>query len=185
MTLTKKTDHVDEALAHLLEQFKGAPKLHALLTSFVNQVQDLENVWFELLLDRWIESAEGVQLDGLGDIVGEAREGRVDADYREALEGRIVLNLGSGQPEVIIRLLNCANCNGGAELIEYFPASFDVRMRHAVMDIDAAERLAALIQSGKAAGVKAHLIFAFSPEAELFRFDSGPGYDQGKWAGAL
>jgi len=186
MTLTKTIDHVSEALEYLLEQFKGKPKFEALITSYINQIQDLEDAYFQLLGDRLpADAAEGVQLDGLGGIVGEPRNGRSDTDYRVGIESRILLNLSSGQPEALICLLNCSNCNGGVELTEYFPAAMVARSRSELPSEDEAQRLANLLQEGKAAGVKAHFQYGLSPEDELFQYDSGPGYDQGKWSGAI
>jgi hypothetical protein len=102
MALIEKLNHVSEALDNLVQQFKGSGTLQLFITSWVNEVQELEGVWFDLLNDRWIVTAVGEQLDGLGSIVGESRQGRSDEVYRVAIQARIAINKGSGTPEEII-----------------------------------------------------------------------------------
>jgi hypothetical protein len=215
MTLTQTTDHTTEALANLLEQFKNSPKLAALLTSYVDQIQDLEDAIYGLLQGRWLDYAEGDQLDGLGSIVGENREGRTDSDYRLAIRVRILINLCEGTPEQIIEIFELLT-GAVIELREYFPAALVVSVLSpifgwvtrtatvidrpsgftvidrltgdtVIVDVadsaDFASTLYNYLQTIKPAGVKANLVYWFSPD--VFRFDSGPGWDQGHWAGAL
>jgi len=128
MSLTEKTTHVSEAQSHLIEQFKSKTRILAVVESFVEQVQEIEAVLFDLMEERWIDAAVGVQLDGLGDIVGEPRNGRGDDDYRLAIKARVQINLSSGEPERIIHILNLLT-GSTITLSEYFPAAF-------VADID-------------------------------------------------
>ena len=71
----------------------------------MTQIQDLEDSSFEVLLNRWIDTAVGVQLDGVGAIVGEAREGRGDDEYRLAIKARIQINFSEATPEDILTAL--------------------------------------------------------------------------------
>ena len=97
MTLTQKSTHVQEGLANLVQQFKDKPDLAALLTSYLEQIQDLETAYFGLLTERTLNAAVGVQLDGIGAIVGEDRRGRDDADYRLAIRARIKASTPAGR----------------------------------------------------------------------------------------
>ena len=108
MALTKKTDHVTEALGNYIQRFKNKPRLMALTTAYLEQIQDLEDALFQLITDRTIETAVGPQLDGIGSIVGEDREGRDDDDYRLAIRVRILLNLTDGTIEQVIEILKLA-----------------------------------------------------------------------------
>lgn len=192
MTLTKKINHVSEALANFIEQFKNKPNFVAVTTAIVNQIQDLEEAFFELLTDRYLDVAFGVQLDGLGLIVDEDREGRGDDEYRIAIRARILLNLGDGTPEDLIELLKAVSDGGTVQLTEYYPAALTMFVLLA-LDLTTALRLNRALQSGKSAGVDAHLIYGESDPGELFRFDYGRdwgtppniGFDQGKWAGII
>jgi hypothetical protein len=216
MSLEHVTAHVDEALANLLEQFKGKSKLEAALTAYVDQIQDLEDAFYSLLLGRWLDNADTDALDQLGAIVGEARQGRYNEDYRLAIRARILINLCEGSPEQIIQIFVML-AESAIDLREYFPAALVLTILDPLIgwmtttrilisrntgdilinrdgDIligiypdssSFASLLYSYLQTVKPAGVKAQLRYWFSPEDEIFRFDSGPGWDQGKWAGAL
>jgi hypothetical protein len=210
------TEHLDQAKAHLLEQFKASTNLRALLDTYVSQIQDIEDALYGLLLGRWLDNAEGVQLDGLGDIVGEARQGRTDTDYRLAIRVRIKINLCEGAPEQIIEIFVLLT-NWAVELKEYTVAAFvltvlgalpatgyeyvvlisrttgdtlinrdgEVLLGRKPTSLPFASLLSQYLQTVKPAGVQAQLRYWASPTDEIFQFDSGPGWDRGKWAGAI
>jgi hypothetical protein len=185
MALTEKLNHVAEALDNLVQQFKGSGNLALFITSWVNEVQELEGMWFDLLENRWIATAVGAQLDGLGSIVGEDRQGRSDAEYRVAIIARVGINVGSGTPEQIIAYVTTVTDGANVELTEFFPASLTVR---AVTALTAAEAtlIGNLLKEIKSAGVRIDFIYGISPESELKKFDTvGQGFDQGKFAGAI
>ena len=56
-------DHVEQAKSLLVAQFQGKERLEGLLTTFVLGVQELENVFYEIGIERSLADAEGVQLD--------------------------------------------------------------------------------------------------------------------------
>jgi len=123
--LVEKSTHLEEALAQLAEQFKRKPNVEALLAAFVAQVQELEGVLFDLMEDRAIDTAAGIQLDGLGIIVNEERQGRDDSAYRQAIRARVVLNTSSGTPEDIIEIARAVLGDLEIEIQESYPAHFD------------------------------------------------------------
>jgi hypothetical protein len=183
MTLTKTIDHVTEAQNNLIELFKNKPKWLAVVKAFVGEIQDAEDSNWDLYND-FLDTAEGDSLDAYGATVGEDRDERSDDDYRAAIRARILLNLGNGTPEDIIALLHSVSDGGNVRIREYFPAAFTAFVLKAV-DLSTALRMNTALQSGKPAGVLAHLIYTESDPDDLFQFDLGPGYDQGKWAGVL
>jgi hypothetical protein len=65
--------------------------------SFLIEVNRAEDVGYALLTDIWPHTAVGVQLDLLGEIVGQPRLGLVDEAYRLLILGRIYVNTGDGQ----------------------------------------------------------------------------------------
>jgi hypothetical protein len=97
------TNIVDLALEKIIEQFKEKDNLINFLSAILKPASDLEVDLNNLLTKRWIDTAEGVQLDGLGDIVGEPRRGRLDNEYRAAIKFRIFINTSKADPETIIR----------------------------------------------------------------------------------
>jgi hypothetical protein len=106
MTLTKQLDHVSDGLSKLLSQLKDKPRLAAVLSADMRQAQDVENAMFQLLGERFIDNGYGKQLDVVGRIVNQPREGRTDEAYRAALRAKIVVNYSEGTPEDLIEVIH-------------------------------------------------------------------------------
>lgn len=126
MTLTPKTTHLEEALAQLAEQFHGKPEPGTVLAPFVGEVQTLETVLTSTIDAVALAYAEGAQLDGIGKIVGEAREGREDEAYRSAIGARILLNNSSGTIEDLIGLTRALLGDVAVQVVEVQPAHFEL-----------------------------------------------------------
>jgi hypothetical protein len=174
MTLTQKTDHVSEALDNSIDFFKNKPKFAAFMTALVNQIQDIEDVSFELFLNRWLDTAVGVQLDGLGDIVGESRQGRGDDDYRLAIKARIQINFSNATPEDIYAAL--VNFNDRIyEFIDVYPATFMIRLVDALVSgtDPTPEEFQAFLNTINAGGVKAWFQYSEADDDNTFTFSSG------------
>lgn len=123
MSQPTQKDQVVIALDRLLEQFKGKPNIEGMLTSYIQQVQDLEETNFSLLNDRSINTAIGNQLDVLGALVNEARLGRDDETYRIAILTRIGINNSEGTPNQIMALLKSIEGSTKVNMWEHFPVS--------------------------------------------------------------
>ena len=59
---------------HLLGQFAGKPVFEAFLTAIGGELNELEQMFTDLRDKRWIDTAEGAQLDGIGEIVNQNRQ---------------------------------------------------------------------------------------------------------------
>lgn len=116
------TDHSDRAKTLLLSQYREKPNFNNVVEIFASHIQDLETVYFDLLLNRALDTAAGVQLDGLGDILGEEREGRSDTDYRAALSIRIKINISSGEPETLMEIFAALTDATQVSYSEFYPA---------------------------------------------------------------
>lgn len=66
-------DYVDFLKKDLITQFKDQPKLEALCEVVGEQLQEVYGFFVDMATKRWIDQAEGVQLDGIGDIVALTR----------------------------------------------------------------------------------------------------------------
>lgn len=100
--ITKITSHVNAALANMLSRYEDATILRELLSSCVTPLQDLEDTLYDCIVSRLLDTAEGVNLDQYGALVGAARRGLSDADYRRYIRVRIMANRSNGQADVII-----------------------------------------------------------------------------------
>lgn len=96
------TNHVEQSKNLLLSQFKNSPNILKWLEIYGGQLQQLEIEYFNLLDSLGIESAVDYGLDLIGKEVGELRQGKNDADYRDAIITRIFINNSSGTPEEVI-----------------------------------------------------------------------------------
>jgi hypothetical protein len=167
MTATLIPNHAEQALALLLQQFKGKPKIEALITAFMTQVQELEEVFFDLLLMRTLELATGVQLDVLGRLLGQTRGALDDDGYRIWLRGRILLNKSSGTTEDVINFLTAVLPGQGVDIAESFPASFTATLTEEITTVEATEAVT-LLHLVKPVGVGGTLIY--STDTDAFRF---------------
>lgn len=84
-------DHGDDAVALLLSQFQGKPRIEALVRAYLAGVQDLHDAIYQVLIGIWIDGAEGVQLDGIGEILGLPRSGWTDTTYRVFLRAQVLV----------------------------------------------------------------------------------------------
>lgn len=184
MALDKKSNLVEEAQGNLIELFRESKSVNDLVGIFVKQAQDLENSAFEILEDTTVSNAVGVQLDVIGKIVGEPRNGRDDANYRIGIQTRILLNKSSGTIEDLLGLVATFLSSPDVELQEIFPAAIYLNI---VTELDVGSinlsNLITILQSAKAAGVL--LQIQVNPVGS-FRFDTpGFGFDQGLFAGVF
>ena len=175
-SLTQQTDHVGDGVDRLLEQFKDRPRIVALLTAYLNQVQDLEDVLWELFLDRWISTAVGEQLNVIGRVVGEKRQGSLDDEYRAFLRARIRANRSVGLLAELVKIVALIQ-NDNLQVLarEYDPAA--VRLEPVGATVVDARRVARILTSAKPGGVALRYVYSESARAStLLAGDSGGGF---------
>jgi hypothetical protein len=105
-------NNYQRAIALLASQFRGdnpgglPTNLQKLIRALVYPAQELEDVNYELLNERWLSTSIGDQLDEIGVILGLPRLiNESDDDYRERLQFQIFINTSVGSPEDSIRVL--------------------------------------------------------------------------------
>jgi len=167
MTIEQINDHAGKAKERLPRFLDGATNFNALIDIFSSRTQDLETELFNLLDQRNLSDAVGVQLDGLGQILNLEREvGQSDADYRQALIGETGQLALSGQIESLINVFNALTSAVTSDVVEFFPASvlltafFDGDLEDPNVDqsiIDAMDKV-------RAAGVNLDLRYAEETE---------------------
>lgn len=152
-----------------------------LVAAIVQPAQDVENALQQMLLQRWIDSAVGVQLDQIGEIVGQARLGMDDDDYRRLCRARILTNRSDGRFETLIAIALLVLNEVGVVVTVTNEGTATVRVfANQVVTTDAVgELLASFLQLAVSGGVRVVTQWEESPDADVFRFDSGPGYDVG------
>ncbi len=63
-------EHASVAWGHWLGQFQAKPRLEALVKALLKPAQGLQGALRDMYEQRWLDTAVGAQLDGIGEIVG-------------------------------------------------------------------------------------------------------------------
>lgn len=171
----KQLDHVTKGLRRLLTQFRGQPNFEAILTSYLNQIDELECMFIDLMIKRYLDNAEGAQLDGIGDIVGELRAGRNDTDYRAAIRGRIRANRGKARVEDILFVFGLLLPTFTFKLTEGpSPASLVVQIVEPLGPSDPSpEVIVAQLKRARGGGINYQLQWTEQPVADTFMTADG------------
>lgn len=167
----KVEDHCEEAIARLLHQFHGKTRLENLVCVFGDQVQALEEAFWQLFTERTLANSSDAQLDGIGEIVGEARKARTDANYRVALSVRILVNKSNGKVEELYTIIRTAQGVDVAVTILEGDMALSVEISDPLVNMTAAE-LVALLRQAKMDGVRLDLVTTYSDDADTFEFSS-------------
>jgi hypothetical protein len=154
MTAVVIKDQVQQGLDRLVTQWADKPVVQGLLKSYLENVETVENLYEQLLDERSVFTAIGAQLDVIGTIVGEARDGKSDAAYRQAILDRIAINNADGTPEKIIQILKTITGSTAAHVFEHYPANV-----HAFVSGSPSNSVAEALQDITPAGVSARLMF--------------------------
>lgn len=177
-------DHFARAMDRLAQQYREKPYIRSLIKILARQCADLETAYQQLLLLRSLDTAVGEQLDVIGRIVRESRNGAPDDEYRLRIGARIRINASSGTIEDVIGILAPLVRPGTVSITEFQPAAMRVEIVGVGLNAAQAEYLPRFLRQGKDAGVKATLHYSRRPPGETFRFDTGPGFDVGHFANA-
>lgn len=172
-------EHANEGVALLLEQFTDSPNLQALVAVLMGQVQDCEGVAWQLLTERCIDYASGDQLDGLGAIVGETRDGRDDGLYRTAISVRIAVNRSNGRTEELISILGLLYGEDLVVWVRESLMSLEFDLRNAYDDDAPPDIVVRLLRQAKAAGVRIELQYPVGSPDDEIRYGDYEGSDVG------
>lgn len=165
-------DHAGKMLARLAEEFRK-PRISAILTGEAAQYQAIEDAYWQLLTEFGVDTATGHALEVLGRIVGEPRQGAIDADYRLRVRARIRVNRSDGTIEDIIevvRLLigSALLPSATIKLTEYYPAAFVLRITGLVISATQALIYSSFIKQARGAGIGSGFGWQQTADADAF-----------------
>lgn len=169
--MVQNLSRVSQAEQLLLHQFKRVEgsNLKKLLQMITTQNQEFENALYDVYINNSLDLAVGVNLDAIGEIVGEARTGSdTDSTYRARIKLRTVLNRSNGTVENIISAVMVYAITGSALQVTMFSACIFIHFT-TTYDINPLEM--ALIQATAPAGVNVALVV--NDELDWFEFGSG------------
>ena len=79
--------NIAEALDRLPMQFDESVNLKSIITAIVSDIDDEDAAFTDLINNRYIETATGIQLDLIGEIVGVSRPADIDLTGFFGFEG--------------------------------------------------------------------------------------------------
>lgn len=126
MTSPVIKDQVQQGKDRLVTQWNEKVVVQGLIKSYMENIQTVEDIYQQLLDERSVFTAIGDQLDVIGSIVGEDRNGKADEPYREAILNRIAINTANGTPEKVIEIIRLITDSNSVKLIEHYPANIHV-----------------------------------------------------------
>lgn len=91
------------------------------------QYNELEQAFFDILNNVWLDTAVGIQLDVLGEILDVPRAGKDDASYRTLLELKTRVNRSYGQVNLILDAVKILYQATTALYIPNYPAGFEIQ----------------------------------------------------------
>lgn len=150
------TDYVQRTLDLRIQQFKEKPRIAAIITALASQIQEIEAAAFQLLTQRSLFTAVGVQLDQIGNILGLARLGLSDNDYRAQLGGQILINTAQGDTERIIEIVRILTGSSFVAFHDLTPGNGEVGFDGTITQTEAIFK--AKIDSAASAGVRLILV---------------------------
>jgi hypothetical protein len=164
-----------------------ANNIEKLLAVIISPAQDVEDALQQLRSERFVDTAVGEQLDIIGRIVGQLREGLDDDDYRRYIRARIAVNASSGTIENVLTVAFLVVYDETATLSLTPEGTATVRLRVDGLVVSASlgvilYRFASMAVS---AGVRIVVQWHESAENLMFQFDDGPGFDAGYLSSAL
>lgn len=118
---------IENGVSLLLPQFSDKEKIVGMLSAFLTPTTEVISGANEISEGYDIETAVGQQLDFLGKLVNTYRLERTDADYRDAIKARIVVNNATGSASNFIKMLKLVLGDDVTfKVIEQYPASVQV-----------------------------------------------------------
>lgn len=179
----RETEHVARGLARLIEQFKNKPRIEALLTSYLDEVQLLSDAIWSVIVGRLIDQAVGYQLTVLSRLVGESVRLEDDDRQRVLVRARIAVNSSRGRGNDILNVATLLLDGIAFSLVEHYPGAMVLTIESAIDFTPTLEHR--MLEEAAAGGVRIDVNFTEEDPDGLFRWGAGPGWGVGTWAGTV
>lgn len=153
-----------------------------LLIALMGEFQVLEEAINQLYTGYWIDEAVGAQLDVLGKIVGQARQGFSDADYRRLIRARISVNRSKGTIEDILKVAPLVVDDEDVyyQVDDQGVATVVLRLLDKEVPDDVAQLLLPFLRKTVSGGVRIILEWSSSPPGDWLIWDD-TDWDDYEW----
>ncbi len=169
MLVVQINDNVQQALNRLMEQYKRLPRLTAIITALVDQIQDLEDAVYSLNEGRQVYGSYGEQLDALGTIVGIQRNGLSDAAYLVFILGTIAENNSDTTMNTMTNIVATLFSVTSVFARDLYPAAVAFGVGSSTLDPELYNTVVAIIEASLGAGIGLAYISSFDA-SNPFRF---------------
>jgi len=119
-------DHEERALADLKSNKRHKPNFGAFTRAFGKGTQFLEDTIADLVSSWDIETALGKNLDLLGALVGERREGLEDEAFRRFIKARILANRSQSNADAFVGVLQLLAAPTSIRWQPLYPRGFQI-----------------------------------------------------------
>lgn len=167
--------HANKADSRLVERFK-LPVIRAVLRAAAEECTTAENMLWAILLSRYIDHAEGVSLDYLGNRVGEPRGSQNDPNYRIRIRARVLINRSRGGPEDLYAIVRALESS--ARLWNTGYASMRIDILSTPANPEVGRQIADLLGEATSGGVALHVTTPVTAGVAAI-WDSEHGVDVG------
>lgn len=177
-------DHVAEAQEQVWNRFKKCPNFKGLAKVIGLRFQLLSDELEDIRVARDLDVATGVNLDELGAIVGQSREGFSDLIYRTLVKAKTAANRSKGTTEDLINTALILRNGVIADIVytELFPAAIQIDFLNSLETTQHQALIASILFLTKLSGVR--LVVTFSTPTP-FGFDGDPdafGFETGQFS---
>jgi hypothetical protein len=165
-----------------------ANNIEKLLGILIEPSQSVEDALQQLMYYRFVDTAVGAQLDIIGRIVGQSRDGLSDDDYRRYIRARVAVNNSNGtfKDLLTVAFLVVYDETAYFEATNSGIATVILRVRGIAISQALAQILITFLGDTVAAGVRVILEYSDQNPSTWFQWDTvGRGWDNGKFVDAL
>ncbi len=184
--ITPIEDHVAQALSRLFGYQADYTNLRGMISILAEPVQEIEYVLYSILTDTTLDVAAGANLDLWGALLGEARNGLEDDEYRRYILARAATRNSKGTPDEILNIIKVIAESPQDIRIFEFPAEAKLEFAHsATMTTDQKRRVTLQTKQALPAGVNASIV---QSPLNYFGFAGNPnarGFGVGRFGGRI
>ena len=162
-------DHEAEGSTKILSQYKSSPIFDVTLDTFTAKINELETEFTKFKSQLQLDTALGVNLDLIGDILNSPIRPIDDEDYRKVLYALVVAYNSEGRASDILNLMSKVIDYDDINIVDYGLASFGIQVFNPSFPIDPAF-ISNSINISKSAGVLYEGLVVVTDAAPLFSF---------------
>ena len=170
-----KVEHTQLGLARLVWQYRGSQsRVQGLLETYLDGLQMIEDTAYDVHVGRWPLTAIGEQLDVIGRVVGQPRNGLIDDQYRLLILGRILVNRSNGTIPEAFAILAAVGVTETIHAAVFHPDEVEL----SITGVEYGNIIGELMQDWMSGGFRLHWVWSDEKEADTFAFSDTLGADE-------